>query len=220
MSASWEIVNQQRVLVVILTTEVTSMAWSFGFKNLVIPGSFTGLSGMPFGHARNTGCMKLLEIGWEWLFFLDSDVIPPPDAILRLVAHKQPIVSGLYYRRNNPLAPVMLRNTPQGRTWVVDYKVPDLMEVDFVGSGCLLIHRDVLLAMPPVLPNTNANRWFEWTVDRDDLPQQDRMSEDFKFCERARNLGCKILVDTSIQCKHCGYSESKAPGALTPLELM
>jgi hypothetical protein len=198
------------------------MAWSFGFRNLIIPGNYTGLSGMTFDHARNTGCLKLLELGYEWLFFLDSDVIPPADAILRLIAHKQPIVSGLYYRRNNPICPVMLRNVPGGgRTWVTEYKIPDLMEVDFVGAGCLLIHRSVIAAMPSVVGNTNCNRWFEWKVDRDDLDPRERMSEDFSFCERARKeLGLKIFVDTSVQCKHCGLSQSTQPGQLSPLELM
>jgi hypothetical protein len=198
------------------------MAWAVGFRNLVIPGSFTCLSGMPFGHARNTGCLKLLELGWDWLFFLDSDVILPHDAIPRLMAHRKPIVSGLYYRRNNPICPVMLRNNPEGgRTWITEYKIPDLMEVDFVGSGCLLIHRDVIMAMKPVVGNTNCNRWFEWKVDREDLDPKERMSEDFSFCERARKeLAVKIFVDTSVQCKHVGFSESKLPGQLTPLELM
>ncbi len=215
MSGAWEI--QPQVLVVILTKETVTTAWSFGFKNLQIPGTYTGLSGMPFDHARNVGCQKLLELGWDYLFFLDDDVIPPPDAILRMMAHKQPIVSGIYYRRNSPIFPVMLRNTDSGRQWITEYKIPDLIEVDFVGAGCLLIHRDVIANLPPI---NQKCRWFEWRCDREDLPNEQRMSEDFTFCEHARNHGYKILVDTSIQCKHAGHSESKFPGELTPLELL
>lgn len=145
-------------------------------------------------------------------FFLDDDVIVPPDAILRLMAHKKPIVSGLYYRRNNPICPVMLKNLPTGgRQWITEFKTPDLMEVDFVGAGCLLIHKSVLTSM--------AQPWFEWNVDKD-LPQEKRMSEDFSFCEKARQHGHKILVDTSILCVHCGLSQAVLPGKLEPLELM
>jgi hypothetical protein len=215
MSGAWETQqsNHPQVLVATLTRELVTTAWAGGFRHLIIPGSFTFLAGMPFDMARNTACQKLLEVGWEWLFFLDDDTIPPPDAILRLMAHRQPIVSGLYYRRNSPICPVMLRDVPGGgRQWITEYKVPDLMPVDFVGSGCMLIHRTVLEKVP--------RPWFDWRVDRYDLPENQRMSEDFSFCFEARKCGYQILVDTSIQCKHCGLCESKAPGTLTPLELM
>jgi hypothetical protein len=217
MAGSWEIQSQQRVLCVILTREVSSVAWAFGFRNLIIPGSYTGLAGMPFDHARNTGCQKLLELGWEWLFFLDDDVIAPPDAILKLMEHKKPIVSGLYYRRNSPIVPVMMRNVAGGRQWVAEFNAPDLIEVDYVGSGCLLIHRDVLTSIAPLSPN---HHWFEWRVDHVHLPPESRMSEDFAFCENARKHGYKILVDTGVQCRHAGLAESRIGGHLVPLELM
>lgn len=212
MPGAWELLDQQRVLVAILTREFTTAAWSFGFKQLQIPGTYTGLSGMPYDHARNTGCQKLLELGWEYLFFLDDDTIPPPDAILRLMAHRQPIVSGVYYRRNPPIVPVMLKETPTGRNWITEFKSPDLMEVDYVGAGCLLIHRDVLTKLAPP--------WFDWRVDRYDLPDTARMSEDFRFCQYARENGYKILVDTSVQCRHVGLGESRPGGVFVPAELM
>ncbi len=210
MPGSWEISPQ--VLVVILTRENTTTAWAFGFKNLQIPGNYTGLSGMPFDHARNTGCLKTLELGFDYCFFLDDDIIPPPDAILRLMSHNLPIVSGIYYRRNNPICPVMMRNVPGGKQWVSEYAIPDLIEVDYVGAGCLLIHANVLKTMP--------QPWFDWRCDRFDLPETERMSEDFAFCENAKKYGYKTFVDTSVQCKHVGFFESKFPGQLTPLELI
>lgn len=217
MAASWEIQAGKQVLVVILTREMSSTAWAFGFRNLIIPGTYTGLSGMPFDHARNVGCKKVLENGFEWLFFLDDDIIAPPDTIPRLMAHKQPIVSGLYYRRNSPIVPVMLRKKPEGTTWVTEFKVPDLIEVDYVGAGCLLIHNSVLRKLPPI---NQTNHYFDWRVDRVDLPEKERISEDFAFNDHAQKHGYKILVDTSIGCKHCGLSESKMPGTLEPLALM
>lgn len=216
MPGAWE--NQsQNVLVVILTREMATVAWAAGFKNLIIPGNYTMLAGMPFDHARNTGCIKTLETDYDYCFFLDDDVIAPPDTILRLMAHKKPIVSGLYYRRNNPIIPVMLRETPQGRQWITEFTVPSLIDVDYVGAGCLLIHRSVLESLPPMSPKCH---WFEWRCDREDLPPDQRMSEDFSFCQHARKHRFPIYIDTSIQCKHAGLSEAKIPGTLAPLELM
>lgn len=212
MAGSWELLNKNRVLAVILTREIITTAWSVGFRNLQIPGTYTFLSGMPFDHARNTGCLKTLELDFEWLFFLDDDVIPPPDAIYKLMSHKQPIVSGVYYRRNPPICPVMLRDTPNGKEWVTEFYSPSLIEVDYVGAGCLLIHRDVLNNLP--------QPWFEWRCDRVDLPQGERMSEDFAFCVNARQKGYKINVDTSVQCRHIGLGESRIGGAFVPGELI
>ena len=216
MAGAWELINHEQVLTVILTRETVSTAWAFGFHNLHIPGTFMALAGMPFDHARNNGCQKLLEMGWDWLFFLDDDVIPPPDTIHRLVSHRLPIISGVYYRRSPPLVPVMLKETNRGSEWYSEIPTHGLMEVDYVGAGCLLIHRDVLTKLPPLSP---SNHWFEWRVDRPDLPEPERMSEDFTFCRHARNHGFKIMVDTAIRCRHAGQSECR-DGQLLPLEIV
>lgn len=216
MAGSWELINQNRVLVCTLTRELVSTTWAMNFRNLQIPGTYTFVSGMPFDHARNTGCQKLLEIGWEWLFFLDDDILCPNDIILKLMSHKLPIVSGLYYRRAEPLVPVMLKEEPENNyKWITQYAKDSLVEVDLVGAGCLLIHRDLLLSMPPV---SKDNRWFEWRCDKDDLPQYEKTSEDFTFIRHLRKNNVKVYVDTSQVCKHVGLSES-VNGKLKPLEL-
>lgn len=135
---------------------------------------------------------------------LDSDVIPPKDAILRLMRHNLPIVSGVYHRRSNPAGiPVMMK--PVGQ-WVIDYPKNALIEVDVVGAGMLLIRRDVLEDLQPVMP---GKHWFYWGVDMQGLlPQEKCLSEDFVFCREVnKQLGHKIMVDTSVQCLHVGYSE-------------
>lgn len=212
MAGAWEIIQSQQVLVVILTREIVSTAWAFSFRNLIIPGLYTGLSGMTFDHARNVGAQKTLENGFQWCFFLDDDCICPPDIIPRLMAHRQPIVSGIYYRRAKPLVPVMLKDVPGGRQWITEYPKTGLIEVDYVGAGCLLIHRDVFGAV--------AYPWFEWKIDKYHLPEAERMSEDFSFCRKCRQAGLKVLVDCSLVCKHAGLSQSVYPGIMEPLELI
>lgn len=221
MAGSWEILNIEqnnpRVLVATLTRELVTTAWAMHFRQLIIPhGTFTMLSGMPFGMARDTACQKLLELGWEYLFFLDDDVGCPPDTIQRLMRHKLPIVSGVYYRRMNPLTPVMLKNSPSGPQWITEYPINTLLDVDFVGAGCLLIHREVIEKFPHPSPN---EKWFQWRCNHYDKPHLERVSEDFAFCKDVREkMGLKIFVDTSIQCKHIGLCESSIEG-FKPLEL-
>lgn len=211
MPGCWELSAQKQVLCATLHTDVVTLAWALGLKNLQIPGQFLPLAGMPFDHSRNAACEQCLAGGFEWLFFLDSDVIPPRDAILRLMAHKKPFISGIYCRRSPPHAvPVMIKD---GK-WLANYPPNALIEVDLVGAGCLLIHRSFLEKIPPQRP---GKKWFDWRVDmKGILPDGECLSEDFTLCQHARRHGVPVLVDTSIMCRHVGFAESTL-GSFVPL---
>lgn len=156
--------------------------------------------------ARNSLCQQFLQSPCKFLFMIDSDVIAPRDAVLRLMAHNQPVISGLYCRRSPPAGvPVAIKNG----AWVMQYRQGEVMEVDMVGAGCLLIRRDLLEALPPSRPEAGKH-WFDWKVDMGNkVPQGEAVSEDFAFCQAVRfKLGVKVLLDTNVVCRHIGNSES------------
>jgi len=219
MSGSWEILAGKKVLTGILHVETTTMPWSLGFRHLYLPGPVMPVSGLPFCHARNSICQAALEQGFEHVFFLDSDVIPPPDAVPRLLARNLGVVSGLYCRRSPP-AGVPVMQKPPGQ-WVTQFEPGSLVDVDTVGAGCLLIHRRILEGLAAKMPADNPRKWFEWRVDFNGrAPREECMSEDFEMCRRVRTLlGEKIWVDTSIVCRHIGLAEATygnfaPPGAI------
>jgi GT2 family glycosyltransferase len=217
MSGSWEYPKPNVLVVILSGREVVTTAWAKGYKYLMYPerSNDTFLYGMPFDHARSQGCQRTLETGHEYLFFLDDDVIPPPDAIHRLIARNKDIVGGLYYRRQMPVYPVMMREIEgKGAQWITDARMGDLVEADLVGCGCLLIKRKVLEIMPPP--------WFEWKCDPyrwPNLQPHERCSEDYDFCRKARALGFKLFVDTTVQCVHAGLGAAMPGGAFGPLQL-
>jgi hypothetical protein len=211
MPGAWE-ERGPEVLVAVLTRETVAMAWAWKFRDLDFgPASGrTLIYGAPFDHARNMACERALQGGFEWLFFIDDDVIPPVDAFRRLASRRLPIISGLYYRRNLPIVPVMLKANAEGAmNWITDFQPGSLLEVDMVGAGCLLIHTSVLRAM--------KSPWFDWRSDHTELAPGERLSEDFAFCADARKkYGYKIHMDTSVQCLHCGYARA-GYGSFGPL---
>ncbi len=213
MPCSWEYGHKQ-VLVAILHVETTTVAWSFGLRNLQIPGGHhpIGLTGMPFDHARNQACEYAIQNGFKHLFFLDSDVVPPSDTIPRLLARRQPFISGIYARRSPPCAlPVMLR----GGQWITEYPADALIDVELVGAGCLLLSCDLLRSLPPQRP---GHHWFDWRVHlRGIMPPEECKSEDFTWCDHVRKLGHKVVVDTGIVCRHIGFAQA-TPGQFVPLE--
>ena len=205
-SGAWEWKQKHQVLVGILHTEHVSMAWALGLKRLQIPGSILPVCGMPYDMARDTLCEAALANGYDYVFHFDSDVIPPPDTIHRLMAHNLPIVSGVYHRRSPPHGlPVMLK----GGGWITQYPANALIEVDLVGAGCMLLRRDFLESLPPIDPQ-RGHRWFQWRVHRShQLPHGEALSEDFAMNLWARKNGWKIMVDTSIICDHVGLAAAR-----------
>lgn len=208
MAGAWELQQQNLVTTCILHVEQVTFYWAMGFRRLLIPGPEPiGITGMPFDHARNVGAQKALENGSKYVLMLDSDVIPPADAVLRLIRHNLPVVSGMYCRRSPPHGvPVMMRK----HQWVTEIPKPGqnpLVEVDFVGAGCLLIHTDVLRNMPPQRP---GKPWFDWRVDmQGHLPVTECLSEDFSWCKYVREkMNLPIVVDSSIRCLHIGAAEA------------
>lgn len=218
MVASWELKEAKKVACFVLHVETTSVAWALGLRNL-LPNSMPviPLTGMPFDMGRNAACEAVLRDGFEWLAFLDSDVIPSRDAFPRLLSHGQPIVSGVYHRRSPPHGiPVMLRGEPP--QWLTSYPANALIEVDYVGAGLIVIHRSVLERMQPSRPGYH---WFDWRVNLKNcgvFPEETCMSEDFVFCQNARQkYGYKIYVDTAVQSRHVGFAQATY-GKMEPCE--
>jgi GT2 family glycosyltransferase len=147
--------------------------------------------------ARDKAVEISLQLGAKHLLFLDSDVHPPKDVIAKLLAHKLPIVSALYARRQNPPWNQMLRRAPDGFKFTPieegTYEAGSLVECDAVGFGCILIETRVFKII--------ERPWFRWT----EYYAIGGISEDFNFCAKAKQAGFKITVDTSIICKHSGF---------------
>lgn len=209
MSGAWEVEAPSVMVVVISGKELVPIKWAYSMRNLRLPGQHTihTLAGMTYDHARNEGVKAMLNGGFQWLFFIDDDVCVPADAFEKLSRHGLDIVSGVYYRRSPPIGhPVMLKETPQGATFIDKYTVGDMVEADLVGAGCLLIHRRVLENLAQPL----GNRWFQWMMET--APAGEKCSEDFFFCRMARRAGFRVVVDTSVQCEHLGIASSNISG--------
>lgn len=141
--------------------------------------------------ARNALVREMLAhpSGYTHLFFLDSDILLPPDALVRLLAGNLPIVSGLYRGRRPPHRPVAYVRAPRGGYVPIPVRGGARRRVDAVGAGCLLIRREVLESV--------AEPWFATRYRR-----QTFVSEDFTFCEKARAKGFEIHVDARVRCVH------------------
>jgi hypothetical protein len=91
-----------------------------------------------------------------FLLLLDHDMKFPANTLERLRSWKLPYISGLYMRRRYaPMAPVWFDYGQAGVMPMAPYTgVPmpnTLYKIGASGWGCILVHRDVITAMKPIL---------------------------------------------------------------------
>jgi GT2 family glycosyltransferase len=143
--------------------------------------------------ARNQLTQYVLKKGgYDYVLWLDSDMIFKPDTMVRLLEHNAPIVSGAYFRRSPPYHLVAFdKCDAETREWT-DLPLPtETVKCGGVGFGCVLVRTDVLFEVA-----AKYKTWFE---------PMNGFGEDLSFCWRARECGFDILLDPSITCGHVGH---------------
>lgn len=209
---SWDQPSGYEVGVGICHREVVTCEWTMSFRNLTLPSHVFVLSShFPIDLARNSIVNSLLGYGCKWILMLDTDVCPPGDAVTKLISRNQPIVSGLYWMKQPPYAPVAMRRVPQKQpdgkvkqvlSPVAGWMPWEMLEVDAVGMGCCLIHSRVFRAF-----QEKGMPYYRWTFAKPDKPpDEEGMSEDFTFCADAKKLGFKTYLDTNVNCSHQGIA--------------
>jgi GT2 family glycosyltransferase len=213
MPQSWELVQQRQnktlIGIVIAPPLMVSIDWALALKNLQTPPIYDVMrvTGLPWGEARTQIAYQCLNAGYEWLFFLDADVILPPDALMRLLSYRLPICSALYHQKFPTWTGMEVKYMPaifnEGRdaqgnpTRVeVNFQYGQMVEVAYAPAGAMLIHRSVFERFLAA----GIKRFYEWTLHAEN-PSAGK-SEDFEWAARARSLGYKIMVDTGIQAIH------------------
>ncbi|MAG20182.1 hypothetical protein CL618_01995 [archaeon] len=150
-------------------------------------------------HSRNILRRLVLDNGYDYLFSLEQDVIPPKDVIERLLSHKKDIISGVYYKKiyitvkdkeYTKIVPLLWKITKEDKekklmTYITDEELQtSLLNIDMCGLGCLLIHRNVLEKVK-----------FRYE-------KQEKSFDDTWFCKDAIKNNFKIYTDPTLKCKH------------------
>lgn len=142
-------------------------------------------------HNRNKLVEEFLKTDYEWFLFIDSDTVPPIN-ILDMIENRKDICSGVYHQfKKNKLRPLVFEKSKDKYKFIQTEKKDYLIEVDAVGTGCLLINRNVF--------NKMKKPYFEFLYDEIGLV---KLSEDLNFCREAQKAGFKIWVDKRMGVSH------------------
>jgi len=234
--------SHNRLLIGTPTRGIIRMEWAQTRYGQVIPPNWmaahsaVGFSNaVPLGYlvddAQNIIVQTAVTQNYEWLFLHEDDVILPIDCFVRLNEYIKkgdiPVISGLYTLKANPTEPLAYRG--RGNGCYDKFKLGDLVWVDGVPTGCLLVHCSILKLMWEESPDyrtgngsgptvrkvfeTPAKAWFDpekMTLEQasgtSDLYWCDRVMRE-NVLERAgwRKIAKRrypFLIDTNIRCMH------------------
>lgn len=140
----------------------------------------------PHDHCRNIIVNQFLKTDCEWLLMVDSDILPP-DNVLDMIDNNVPVCAAYACTTvNGEVIPVGMTKNENGYHYDFKHSEPKLHKVDAVGTGCILIKRNVLEKMD--------KPYFRFVYEDGILVN----GEDFDFCERVGD----VYFDARYKCKH------------------
>jgi hypothetical protein len=168
-----------RILIATATTGLVRIEWVQARYGQMIPVNWSQVQYLEYvpgyyplrylvADAQNLIANVAIEKDFEWLLLWEHDNIPTPDALMRLNDYmnsgEYPVISGLYYTRSRPSYPLVFRGRGTGS--YTKFKLGDLVWVDGVPTGFLLIHCNLLREMAKdsetyTLKNRQIKRIFE-----------------------------------------------------------
>lgn len=168
---------------------------------------------------------------FDYVLYMDDDIVPPPDALIKLLAAKKDIIAGACTVRQDPPLPNFRTYDPVKMTYTTAFQWSGegVINVGAVGTGFMLISRKALEAVADYYMDCRFEKkylgmsdevaarlvrarhhrveetlnawWFEFLKH----PLGDgEYGEDISFCFKARECGFEVHVDTSVRCGHLG----------------
>lgn len=182
--------------------------------------------------ARNTLTAQFLAVEQAThLFFIDSDITFEPIHVHRLLLADKQVVAGMYPLKVlnwDPRTAEHLQNGEDIRSASLQYvghphpaetrkREGTFITGDYCGTGFMMIRRDAVVQMNAAYPELlcrstpahsnakplEAHALFECMIDKDGT----YLSEDFAFCQRWRDIGGEIWLDTQGRLTHTGAYE-------------
>lgn len=156
---------------------------------------------IPYGNRidviRNKMAVMLLKSNFTHLLMLDVDHRHPRNIVQRLARwiitkpHIQ-VVGGLNFRRSEPYDPCCGFWGNDGKYYPPAEWGKGLIEVDVIGTGSILIDREVFEIIPPP--------WFYFDYSR--VWADDWISEDIVFSQQCNKYNIDLYVDTTTTSPH------------------
>jgi len=141
------------------------------------------------------------------LVFIDDDIFWTPGSLIKLIDQPVDVVGGIYPKKREPIEwPFKIGIKDEYR---VD-PTTGLMEVMGLPGGFMKISRNCAEKMTEAYPrqtlrSTSEHSQFWPVFDPYEMPDGNRLSEDFSFCQRWLDIGGQVWADFELEMGHIGY---------------
>ena len=182
-----------------LRTELVTMLlfWAKSDKYNIKIYMPTGM--LPLDNARSHCVNKFIELSNDEndrLWFIDADIVPPPNGLEVLMEHDKDVVGLLCFMMKPddsgqlvPL-PIALKYNEE-KKYIIYWEGKGLTEIDAFGGGCVMSKRKVFEKI--------GGRAYEFHYYPDGTL---KLVGDYDFCQKVQKAGMKVYVDYSTICGH------------------
>lgn len=158
-----------------------------------------GMGRLMVAYVREKFCEFAVDYGFDYILFIDDDHYWPSNLFQSLEKYikEYDIVAPLCLQRLSPYYPVIYKSEMRqkdGQMMFDNHKYIDIKkfkkgdiitDADSIGFGAAIVKVDLLKKVP--------RPWFF---------SMSPVGEDILFCMKAKDVGAKILVDTSVEAPH------------------
>lgn len=151
--------------------------------------------------SRSLIARKALTYGASYLFFIDDDMIPQPDLIIKLYEHQKDYICALAYTRRPPFDNAIYKGQlPDGKYLPYDVHHEGVVEIDCSGLACSLIKMDAIKKLLRIKEKEIHKRGGLFYLNKS--------GEDFNLTNELReDVGIKLYCDTNIVVDHLGEKQ-------------
>lgn len=239
--------TQKRIMIGIPMTGTLRSEWVLARYGQVIPCNWSQVEYIQWidqyspirymvADARNIVVKGFLERGFEWLIFIDHDVVLPPFFLVlvneQLIKGDIPIFGGLYFTKSVPSEPLIYRG--RGNGYFADWKLGEKVWVDGMGMGATIIHNSILQIMSDEAPEYEVSgmrvkkvfdtpqriffdperQSFNIQTGTEDLDFLTRVMKNKDVKKRWPKIFCKeypFMIDTKLFCRHIAENGIQYP---------
>ena len=156
---------------------------------------FEFVKGYDCAKARNAIASKTINGGYDYVLFVDSDIILPPETLMYFLEKPVPVCFGVYPHKNSKDGKAELfKDGTSSFELRFPYKqldeLPNRIRVKGAGFGCAFVSKSVLQKMK--YPYFQYIQYLNGTF----------LSEDLYFCDEANKKHIELWADTRVRCGH------------------
>ena len=158
----------------------------------------------------------------DYFLFIDADIGFNALDVIKMMNYDKPLIAGTYPKKHlrweeiqkcfyNDIPETskeLFEKTSEYTLYEKENEIPKdgLLEVNRVGTGFMMIKRDLIKKMakkyPKLMYKENGKKGYG--LFESAIMNKEHLSEDYAFCERVKGVGEKVLIDPAIELTHNG----------------